>query len=88
MRVRFLAPLLLLALLAAASFAPVQISKAGAQQPASGQVPGQVDVVKAAYDNLMDLYYKPLTPSVLLNAGWQGLTRTAASAGLPTPQPL
>lgn len=83
-----LVPLLLLAVLAAAAFAPGQAGRAVAQQPAAGLASGQVDVVKAAYDNLMDLYYKPLSPSVLLNAGWQGLTLSARSAGLPAPQPL
>jgi carboxyl-terminal processing protease len=80
--------LLLIATLAAALFTSGQFRGAAAQEPAVSAATAQVDVVKAAYDNLMDLYYKPLSPSVLLNAGWDGLTGSAKTSGLPAPQPL
>ena len=45
-------------------------------------------MVKAAYDNLMNLYYRPIEPPALLNAGWRGLGRAASAAGLPQPPGL
>jgi carboxyl-terminal processing protease len=87
-RRRSVISLLLFATLAAALFMPGQSPKAAAQTPAISQANSQVDVVKAAYDNLMDLYYKPLSPSVLLNAGWNGMSGSARSAGLTAPQAL
>jgi carboxyl-terminal processing protease len=49
---------------------------------------GQIEVVQAAYDNLMDLFYRPIEPSALLNAAWRGLGRAASTAGLAPPPSL
>jgi carboxyl-terminal processing protease len=78
-RIRLLA-LLLVALVAAGS--PARALRA--QTPSDGQL----GVVQAAYDNLMNLFYRPLDPVTLLTAAWTGLTTQAQSDGLPAPAAL
>src|ERR1700730_4163146 len=66
-----------LALLASSSTPPVHA------QDASG-----LDGVHAAYNDLLDLYYKPLDPRDLLHAGWTTLGTDAARRGAPAPRAL
>src|SRR5579875_1999419 len=81
MRVRSrLLALLLLALVTVAT----PIGRVHAQASAGGQL----DVVQDAYDNLMDLFYRPLDPATLLTAGWNGLTAQARAARLSPPPAL
>lgn len=49
---------------------------------------GGIDVVQAAYDALFSLFYKPLVPASLLNAGWSALARAGGQQNLPAPPPL
>ena len=49
---------------------------------------GGPTLIHAAYDDLMSLYYKPLQPSDVLNAGWSALLRAATRANLPAPPAL
>lgn len=42
----------------------------------------------AAYTNLLDLFYRPLTPQELLQPGWAALQASASRRGGPAPQPL
>jgi carboxyl-terminal processing protease len=83
MKQRALAALLLLLsfLLAAPATAPA----AAQAQPADQ---GGPTLIHAAYDDLMSLYYKPLQPSDLLEAGWRALTRAATQSNFPSPKPL
>ena len=55
---------------------------------AGGAGEGGADVVQATYDALFSLFYKPLDPASLLNAGWSGLGRVAGQQNLPAPASL
>jgi len=46
-----------------------------------------LDSVQAAYHDLLDLFYRPLQPSDLLQAGWTALSSDAARHGIPGPGP-
>src|SRR5438067_3262211 len=81
MRLRFspwLAILCSLVLLASAWFTPAADS-----QDASG-----IDGVRAAYHDMLDLFYKPLDPGDLLRAGWSTLGSDATRRGASTPGAL
>jgi carboxyl-terminal processing protease len=47
-----------------------------------------LDGVQAAYHDLLDLFYRPLVPADLLQAGWAALGSTADRRGIPAPGPL
>jgi carboxyl-terminal processing protease len=64
--------------LLAASFTPAAYA-----QDASG-----LDGVRAAYRDLLDLFYRPLDPHELLMAGWTTLGTDAARRGASAPGPL
>jgi len=65
--------------LLAASLAPV----ASQSQDASG-----IESVQAAYTDLLELFYRPITPSDLLQAGWTALIADAQRHGAAAPGPL
>lgn len=50
--------------------------------------PPGLDVVRGAYDELQDNFYRPLDPVALLNAGWSGLAAALQQASSPPPAPL
>src|SRR5258708_22456879 len=47
-----------------------------------------VNSISAEYHDLLDLFYRPLTPQDVLQGGWTALTMDAARRGAPTPEPL
>jgi len=60
---------------------------------ASGPLPagaqsGSLDAVHATYQDMLDLFYRPLQPADLLHAGWDRLGSAASARGLPAPDPL
>jgi carboxyl-terminal processing protease len=65
-------------LLLASAFTP-----AAHAQDASG-----LDAVRAAYHNMLDLFYRPLDPRDLLHAGWATLSTDAERRGASAPGPL
>ena len=48
----------------------------------------KLTVVRAAYDILMDQFFRPPDAGELLRAGWDALTREAGRANLPPPPRL
>src|SRR5437763_12017125 len=49
---------------------------------------GGLDGIQAAYHDLLDLFYRPLDPRDLLNAGWTSLGADAERRGGAKPAPL
>jgi carboxyl-terminal processing protease len=47
-----------------------------------------LDAIHATYQDLLDLFYRPLAPSDLLHAGWVRLGSAASTRGAPAPDPL
>src|SRR5690242_3044955 len=47
-----------------------------------------VEVVRAEYNDLLDQFYRPLTPGDLLQGGWTALADDMRQHSLPTPPPL
>jgi len=74
----------LLLVLAALSPAP---PTAYGQTPVADDSSG-LETIRAAYGDLLDLFYKPLQPRALLEAGWAMLTLDAQARGAPTPPSL
>ena len=68
----------LLLVLASAPAAPV----GGAQDS------GGIDAIRAEYNNLLNLFYRPLDPGDLLQAGWSALGNDAPRRGAAAPGPL
>lgn len=77
--------LLVLSLLVA-MLAPATPSAFG-QTPTADETTG-LSTVRAAYGDLLDLFYKPLEPRGLLEAGWASLAAEAQARGAPSPPPL
>jgi carboxyl-terminal processing protease len=84
--VRRWVPLLLLVVALFVVSAPLTSSPAAAQAPAAD--PAGLDIVRAAYDDLLSLFYRPLDPVDLLTAGWSSLASDLARAGDPPPPAL
>src|SRR5438105_12954544 len=61
---------------------------ASALAPAHSQEAPGLDGVRAAYHDLLDLFYKPLDPRNLLQAGWTTLGTDAVRRGGSAPGPL
>jgi carboxyl-terminal processing protease len=47
-----------------------------------------LDGVRAAYHDLLDLFYRPLEPRDLLQAGWSALVADTGRRGIAAPSPL
>ena len=73
-----LLPLLLALTLLATTVAP----------PVRAQESSGLEGVRAAYHHLLDLFYRPLEPRDLLQAGWTALRSGAERRGLAAPGPL
>ena len=56
--------------------------------PAAAQDVEGLDSVRAAYHDMLDLFYRPLDPSDLLQAGWRSLGADASRHGQAGPGPL
>ncbi len=56
--------------------------------PASAQDVEGLDGVRAAYRDLLDLFYRPVAPADLLQAGWTTLRAAAPRRGATAPGPL
>jgi carboxyl-terminal processing protease len=59
------------------------LSPAAYAQDASG-----LDTIEAEYHYLIDLFYRPVEPQALLQAGWSALAADATRRGVPAPKPL
>jgi carboxyl-terminal processing protease len=81
MRARLLPVLLLIGLIAVAFGSP-RTAVAGPSADSG------LDVVRGAYDVLLDKFFRPIAPRDLLTAGWDALAGEARRAGLPDPPPL
>lgn len=55
--------------------------------PARAQDTG-LDAIHATYQDMLDLFYRPVTPADLLHAGWDRLGAAASQRGAPQPDPL
>ena len=51
------------------------------------ETPG-LDAISAEYRDMVQLFYKPVDPHALLQAGWSALSSDAARRGAPSPGPL
>lgn len=58
------------------------------QPVAHADAASDVATLHAAYTNLLDLFYRPLTPQELLQPGWAALQASASRRGGPAPHPL
>src|SRR6266851_4676712 len=47
-----------------------------------------LDAIKAEYHDMLDLFYRPLDPPTLLQAGWAGLSAGATRRGVAPPAAL
>jgi carboxyl-terminal processing protease len=56
--------------------------------PAAAQPDTGVDTLRAAYHDLLDLFYRPLDHRALLNAAWSALQNDATVHGVAPPQGL
>jgi carboxyl-terminal processing protease len=56
--------------------------------PAAAQDVDGLEAVRAAYHDMLDLFYRPVAPSDLLHAGWNTLRTLAPRRGAPAPDPL
>ena len=59
------------------------LSPAAYAQDASG-----LDAIQAEYHYLIDLFYRPVDPHALLQAGWSALAADATRRGAPAPKAL
>jgi carboxyl-terminal processing protease len=80
MKPRRLLVLLLSTVLFASSLAPAPLTQA---QDATG-----LDAISAEYHDMLDLFYRPLVPRDLLQAGWSALSSNASRRGVEPPAPL
>ncbi len=56
--------------------------------PASAQQDPGLETIRAVYHNLLDLFYRPLDPRMLLQSGWSALQSDAAVHSASTPPAL
>lgn len=75
-------------LLRAVLFSLVLLATSFSSPAAYAQDATGLDSVQATYRDLLELFYKPLEPRVLLQAGWTALGADAARRGAATPEPL
>ncbi|MBV9174051.1 MAG: PDZ domain-containing protein [Chloroflexi bacterium] len=47
-----------------------------------------LDGIRATYQDMLELFYRPLAPADLLSAGWNRLQAEATQRGAPSPGPL
>jgi carboxyl-terminal processing protease len=80
--------LLLAALLVAQSGAAAVASPLEAPADPSADIDQQVEVVRTAYDLLLDRFVYPLDSGALLQAAWDGIDRAAAEHSVRRPGPI
>src|SRR5579871_1293106 len=81
-------PLLAVALSLLLLVAPVLSPVYAQQEPAQDRDPSGLDGISAEYHDLVNLFYRPVDPPTLLQAGWAALAADASRRGAPAPPTL
>src|SRR4051794_41172916 len=56
--------------------------------PVAAQQDTNLETIRALYHNLLDLFYRPLEPRMLLQAGWGAVQADAAAHAVNVPAAL